>query len=610
MVTHLLGTEEIDNDLGELILEKTEGIPFFIEEFIKSLKELKVIEREDGKYLLTRGIQEVSIPSTIQDVIMARVDSLPEGAKEVLQAGSVIEREFSYELIKEVTGLLEQELLSHLSVLKDSELLYERGIYPQSTHIFKHALTQEVVYNSILTKRKKMLHEKIGNAIQDLFKESIDEHYEVLSEHYLESENYQKAVQYLKLAGNKAGKTGSINEAISYAKKTVSSLEKLPGTAETQKKIIDVRTILGLRMADLNYFQEAMEAIDPIIDLAIKSGYKKRVSQILSIVGGREFCVNENFPKAFEDLEKALKISEETEDIASSVDANYWLAYARSLNCEFEKALCHLRKVIDFNVLANDLSRISVMKSLLCPLVYYCQGAVKLAYESTTDAIRLAAESGDIYSNSFACGCHGMSCFGRGALEEATNLLLRGIELCEKINHHFWNSIDNHYLGEICFEIGDHQTAKDHYKKAISSMERIGWLPSWVNLNKMALARARVINNERNIDLKLLRAYVSESKVKQYEGWMRRYVGEIMLNIDDQHMSEAEHWIGKAIEADERNGMMFDLGRDYALHSKLFRRKGDQSKARENLGKAIEILKECGADGWVEKYEKELAALS
>jgi len=81
-----------------------------------------------------------------------------------------------------------------------------------------------------------MLHEKIGNAIQDLFKESIDEHYEVLSEHYLESENYQKAVQYLKLAGNKAGKTGSINEAISYAKKTVSSLEKLPGTAETQKK--------------------------------------------------------------------------------------------------------------------------------------------------------------------------------------------------------------------------------------------------------------------------------------------------------------------------------------------------------------------------------------
>jgi tetratricopeptide (TPR) repeat protein len=221
----------------------------------------------------------------------------------------------------------------------------------------------------------------------------------------------------------------------------------------------------------------------------------------------------------------------------------------------------------------------------------------------------LAAESGDIYSNSFACGCHGISCFGRGALEEATNLFLRGIELCEKINHHFWNSINNHYLGEICFEIGDHQTAKDHYKKAISSMERIGWLPSWINLNKMALERARVTNNERNIDLKSLHAYVSENKVRQYEGWMRRYVGEILLNINDQHMSEAEHWINKAIEADERNGMMFDLGRDYALYSELFKRKGDQSGAKESLTKAIEIFKECGADGWVEKYEKELVLL-
>ena len=97
-------------------------------------------------------------PSTIQDVIMARVDSLPVLAKEVLQTGSVIEREFSYKLIKWVTGLQEQKLLSHLSVLKDSELLYERGIYPQSAYIFKHALTQEVAYNSVLVKRRKQIH--------------------------------------------------------------------------------------------------------------------------------------------------------------------------------------------------------------------------------------------------------------------------------------------------------------------------------------------------------------------------------------------------------------------------------------------------------------------
>jgi len=91
---------------------------------------------------------------------------------------------------------------------------------------------------------------------------------------------------------------------------------------------------------------------------------------------------------------------------------------------------------------------------------------------------------------------------------------------------------------------------------------------------------------------------------------MARCIGEILLNIDDQHKSEAEEWIKKAIEAAKKNGMIWDLGRDYALYANLFKRKGDRQKAKENLGKAIEILKECGADGWVEKYEKELAALS
>ena len=125
------------SDLEDLILEKTEGIPFFIEEFIKSLKDLKIIETKDNQYYLAKDIQEVTLPSTIQDVIMARVDSLPEGAKELLQTGSVIEREFSHELIKRVTSLSQEELLTHLSVLKDSELLYERGIYPESTYIFQ-----------------------------------------------------------------------------------------------------------------------------------------------------------------------------------------------------------------------------------------------------------------------------------------------------------------------------------------------------------------------------------------------------------------------------------------------------------------------------------------
>jgi len=107
-----------------------------------------------------------------------------------------------------------------------------------------------------------------------------------------------------------------------------------------------------------------------------------------------------------------------------------------------------------------------------------------------------------------------------------------------------------------------------------------------------------------------LYAISRNNKVKTVEGYIKRYIGEILLNIDDQHLSESEHWIQMAIEADQRNRMMFHLGKDYALYAELLKRKGDRFKSQENLGKAIEILKECGADGWVEKYEKELTTFS
>jgi predicted ATPase len=228
MVNNLLGSEDIESDLEKLILEKTEGIPFFIEEFIKSLKDLKFIEIHNSTYQLAKKVEAVSIPSTIQDVIMARVDALSEEAKEVIQTGSVIEREFSYVLIKQVMDLPEQDLLSRLSILKDSELLFERGIYPDSVYIFKHALTREVVYDSILTLKKKELHNKIGQSIVQVYKDNLHEHYGVLAEHFISSENYDKGAEYCKLAGRKAEKAGSLDDAIAYGEKQVACIERLP----------------------------------------------------------------------------------------------------------------------------------------------------------------------------------------------------------------------------------------------------------------------------------------------------------------------------------------------------------------------------------------------
>jgi class 3 adenylate cyclase/tetratricopeptide (TPR) repeat protein len=610
MVAHILGTKEFEKALDDLILEKTEGVPFFIEEFIKSFKDLRIIEKKENAYRLTKDVHQLTIPSTIQDVIMARVDSLPERAKELLQVGSVIEREFGYALIKQTMGQPEQELLSHLSVLKDSELLYERGLYPQSNYVFKHALTREVVHDSILAKRKKKLHEEIGNAMEELHKDNLGEHYEVLAEHYFLSENYLKSGEYSRLAGRKAEKTASLNDAIAHTNKRVTSLERLLRTDEIDKQIIDARTALGLYMTQLDYHVEAKEAIDPIIDLAIKRDYKRRLCQIYTILGTYYCFVEENFPEAFNALEEALKISEEVKDIVTSVFASFWFGCALGMNCEFERSTKYFQRAIDVNLLVKNLWGISAMKSSLAYFSYRPNGKIDLQFQTTEEALRIAEESGDIYSKALAYTNHGISCYGKRLLEEAQKHLLKGAEFCEKINYHTWNGLALFTLRETYFEMGGFLKSKEYYEKGSWLWDSNRMVPSWANLGKVGSARSKVMNKEKDANLESLYAYSRDNKIKAGEGWFQRHIGEILLNVDDQHMSEAEHWIQKAIESDQRNRTMFSLGRGYALYAELAKRNGDKLKARENLSKAIEIFKECGADGWIEKYEKELAALS
>jgi class 3 adenylate cyclase/tetratricopeptide (TPR) repeat protein len=610
MVNHILGTKEIEKRLEELVLEKTEGVPFFIEEFIKSLKDLKIIERKDNSYRLSKDIQHVAIPSTIQDVIMARVDSLPEGAKEVLQTGSGIEREFSYPLINRVTGLPEKELLSHLSALKDSELLYERGIYPQSNYIFKHALTREVVYDSILAKRKKKLHEEIGEAIEQLYKDNLTEYYEVLAEHYFLSGNYLKSSEYSRLAAKKAERAVSFNDAIAHAKKRVTSLGRLPETDDVQRQIIDARTILGLYLAQRNYFLEAKEAIDPIIDLATKHNYKRRLCQIYVILGTYRSFVEDNYPEAFNAFEEALKISEQANDTFNSALASNFFGVILGWNCEFERGALYVQRALDMAVAVKNHWRIAAMMGNLAYFCHYFEGKIDLAFQTTSKALGIAEESEDSLSKGMACGSHGVSCYGKRLLGEAEKNLIKGMEYLRKLDERPWNAITRLYLGETYFEIGNLQTSKEQYEKGIWVLEHNQILPSLVGLEKVGSTRSKVTNKEKDVNLESLYTHSRNNKVKAFEGWIQRYIGEILLNIDDKHTSEAENWIQKAIEADQKNRTMFELGRAYALYADLFKRKGDKLKAQENLGKAIEILKECGADGWVEKYGKELAKLS
>ena len=407
----------------------------------------------------------------------------------------------------------------------------------------------------------------------------------------------------------KAEITASLNEGISYAKKRVQSLDRLPQTDAVNKELIDASVTLGLYDLQMGYYIEAKEAVEPIIKLALASNYKRRVSQIYVIFGAYTFTIEEDFPKALSYLRDALKLSQELKDKMSLSFSSFWLARALAHNCEFKEASDLFGNALGISVAASNHWGISIMKAHIVVYVHYFQGNAALGHETSEEALTAAQQSGDAYSMGVSNTCRGYSGYCMGFLNQAEQHLLKGVEYCDQAKQFFWCALTNWCLGNTYFDVGKYRRSQDCYNKAISYLENGSFLASLINSNRIALARAKVLDNEKDINLDLLYGYVKNNKLIYFDGLMPRYVSEILLNIDDQHVSEAEEWIEKAIEADERNGMRWHLGRDYALYAAILKRKGDQSKAKENLSKSIEIFKECGADGWVEKYEKELALL-
>ena len=607
MVSHRLGDGEIDDSLKNLILEKTEGVPFFIEEFIRSLGDFNLIEKKTGKYRLANGTHRLAIPSTIQDVIMARVDNLPATSKEVLQIASVIEREFSFSLIKRMTEAKEKDLLAQLSTLMNAELIYERGIYPETTYVFKHALTREVVYGSILSKRLRKIHEAVGDAIECLYKESLDEYHAVLARHYIASGNYEKGAHYSWLARKKAEQTRSHREAIDHSRRILECLENLNQTQDVQKKIISTKTKIGFYYSEMALFDKAMEEVSQLANLAGNLNYRKPLPQIYVIFGTYSYFMKENFPVAIDDLKKSIKIAEELKDVPSLVMGITWLAIAYAFCCDFSKAHHYFEKSLEIRGLQNW--GVAHGKTGLSIFVYSWQGEIDRAYETSNEALHTADIEGDMFSKSTAYFGLGCSSYHKGLLDDAERLLLSACHHFEMENIISWWAFACFYLGLIKFDLQDYQSSIDFHNQSLSLFQTAKIFPSFNNFNKLAILRAKAFQIESDINLSKLSKYETNNKFKIYEGWIPHLIGEILLTQKGISSDKTEDWIKKAIEANQNNGMQWHLAADYTLYAEFFKKRGDLTNLKENLSKAIGIYQKCGADGWADKYEKELSSL-
>ena len=236
MAGRVLGTEQFPEEIKTALMSKAEGVPLFVEEVAKTLLDLGVLRREKDGITMTRGLGEVSVPDTIHGIIMARLDRLGEDGKRAVQLASVIGRQFLQRLLERIAGLT-GSLEGLLQELKALEIIYEQGLLPEPAYIFKHAVIQDVAYNSLLKERRRELHRAVGTAIEELYPDRLADHYQELAHHFVNGEDWGKAFEFLVRSGDRAKDAFANQTALDFYAKALEVAGRLSPPASPHRII-------------------------------------------------------------------------------------------------------------------------------------------------------------------------------------------------------------------------------------------------------------------------------------------------------------------------------------------------------------------------------------
>jgi class 3 adenylate cyclase/predicted ATPase len=348
LLTDLLGKDPSLAGLAERIRKRSGGNPFFIEEMVQALAESGSLQGAKGTYRLERPAAELRLPSTVQAVLAARIDRLAERDKQVLQTAAVIGREFTEPVLRRVVELSEIDLTAALQKLINAEFFYEEALYPQAQYTFKHALTQEVAYNSLLNERRLTLHEHVGNAIEGIFAGRLEEHLSELAHHYSHSRNSEKAIEYSQLAGERAVQLSANAEAIGHLKTALKLLRDLPDSPQRIEQELAVQTTLGVSLTATRGYAapEVGNAYARARELCVRVGETPRLFPVL--FGLRNFSLVGGDLRSAEELAKQLlTLAEKVGDRALLVEARWALGATLYHMGEFALARDHLEHGID-----------------------------------------------------------------------------------------------------------------------------------------------------------------------------------------------------------------------------------------------------------------------
>jgi class 3 adenylate cyclase/tetratricopeptide (TPR) repeat protein len=473
MVCSLLNADQIPKELRGFLRDCIDGNPFYVEELINALIDSEALSKNSGQWVLTKMIDDSFISTNIQGVIAGRIDRLNRDTKRILQEASVIGRAFLFDILQRISEI-KHNIDKNLVTLERLDLISAKSIQPTLEYIFKHALTQEIVYNGLLKSERKKIHEKIGKVIEILFQDRLPEFFETLAYHYMRGTSNLKAVEYLTKSGEKSLRRYSLEEAHQYfsdAYNCVVTIE--PKNNEINEALINLIN----NWAAVNYYRGEFtnflkiagrhaELADSIKNQFIKSLYYGWVGFSYDSSGYPE--------EGYNYLLKASEIAKSADDQRALAYCYTWLAWA----CV---DLANLEEAESFGDLAVSLSNSFPKEHYLffksragLAHVHMIQGKIKKMHDIATNLIDYGDKHSNARSKVLGYVYMGNSHYLRGDYDSAITSFKTGFKVCRDI---FYSMILKFYLGAAYLQSGNFSKAKNTLTEAYENGISVGGTP-------------------------------------------------------------------------------------------------------------------------------------
>ncbi len=603
LVRNMVGGLPLDSDLEQKIVAQTGGNPFFVEEIVRALLDSGDIVKKNDGYVCHKPIDQLKIPDTIQGVLAARMDRLSEDLKQTMQVASVIGRDFAFRILKSIMEVGE-ELRTHLTNLVGLEVLYEKCLYPELEYIFKHALTQEVAYESLLKQRRKEIHGRIAQAIEELYGGRLEEHYEVLAYHYERSEKVMESVNYLMLAGEKSIQHNAFQAATEFFQKAFQVVEK-HGLVLDPEQELRLHRGLGRARISIGAVDKGGKDLRKAAELSRQYGmidYERKTLRQLAMVAPVLPFRTESEQLLQAGLVRAREIGDKS--LESTILS--WMGFCLAMYGEPNTG----------HQLILDAERTAMESGKPHPMFF-----ARLARAGTErwvgrpgKSVELTEGMVEALRNMFSVANLTALIFTRavalaeiGKIENGMALLREGIDISEKYGVLFRLATLYNCLGYCYSEIHHHGTArKMNFRSDEIARKLKKENPMGSRLYAEMVAQANVNLMENLFDLgeineawngvEYLREE-AESEVydmlrHQWESRMNYLQARIFLSQND--LDRAEKFIRENLVSTQTRNTKKREGGFTRLLGEVHMRRGQSDAAFENLNNAIDILKEVG----------------